>query len=172
MVVQLKGVWSYNYRVYGCTTIRVVVVRLKGVATRLSRPAEPSGNLREAVSFNLRNYLFKLKETSPWTQRDVSFSQLSRYILSNKVPHSSYEYTSSSQRSRIYKPTQSNLQANAVESTSQRSHIWVPAQRYVATLWNVRTHAMKCMVSSAYFKARIYWTVFSSILLSHLPLML
>ena len=23
------------------------------------------GNLREAVSFNLRNYLFKLKETSP-----------------------------------------------------------------------------------------------------------
>ena len=121
MVVQLKGVWSYNYRVYGCTTIRVVVVRLKGVATRLSRPAEPSGNLREAVSFNLRNYLFKLKETSPWTQRDVSFSQLSRYILSNKVPHSSYEYTSSSQRSRIYKPAQPYLGAStAVCSDSMK----------------------------------------------------
>ena len=42
IVVQLKGVWSYNYRVYGCTTIRVVVVRLKGVVTRLGRPADCS----------------------------------------------------------------------------------------------------------------------------------
>jgi len=32
MVVQLKG--------YGCTTIRVVVVRLKGVVTRLGRAAD------------------------------------------------------------------------------------------------------------------------------------
>jgi len=27
MVVQLKGLWLYDYRVYGCTTIRGVVVR-------------------------------------------------------------------------------------------------------------------------------------------------
>ena len=42
IVVQLKGVWLYDYRVYGCTTIRVVVVRLKGVVTRLGRPADCS----------------------------------------------------------------------------------------------------------------------------------
>ena len=42
MVVQLKGIWSYNYRVYGRTTIRVVVVRLKGVVSRLSKPADCS----------------------------------------------------------------------------------------------------------------------------------
>ena len=42
MVVQLKGVWLYDYRVYGCTTIRVVVVRLKGVVTRLGRAADCS----------------------------------------------------------------------------------------------------------------------------------
>ena len=65
------------------------------------------------------------------TNSATSFSQRSHFILSNKVPHSSYEYTSSSQRSRIYKPTQSNLQASAAISSSQRSHIFEPAQPYL-----------------------------------------
>ena len=76
---------------YGCTTIRVVVVRLKGVVTRLSRSAEPSGNLREAVSFNSRSSLLKLKETSLWTQRNVSF-RLFNHILS-LIQTSEYAYS-------------------------------------------------------------------------------
>ena len=37
--------WIYSRTTKGC-----VVVRLKGVVTRLSRSAEPSGNLLETVS--------------------------------------------------------------------------------------------------------------------------
>ena len=42
MVVQLKELWLYDYKGCSCTTIRVVVVRLKGVVTRLGRPADCS----------------------------------------------------------------------------------------------------------------------------------
>ena len=88
---------------YGCTTIRVVVVRLKGVVTRLGRPADcsrqscwlgsadllslvttfekQSPSTRKAVSFNSKSSLLKLKETSLWTQRNVSF-RLFNHILS------------------------------------------------------------------------------------------
>lgn len=76
---------------YSCTTIRVVVVRLKGVATRLSRSAEPSGNLREAVSFNSKSSLLKLKEASLWTQRNVFF-RLFNHILS-LIQTSEYAYS-------------------------------------------------------------------------------
>ena len=68
-----------------------VVVRLKGVVTRLSRSAEPSGNLREAVSFNSRSSLLKLKETSLWTQRNVFF-RLFNHILS-LIQTSEYAYS-------------------------------------------------------------------------------
>ena len=40
----------YNYRVYSCTTKGVVVVRQQGVATRLGRSAELSGNNGEVTS--------------------------------------------------------------------------------------------------------------------------
>ena len=113
MVVQLKGLWLYDYRVYGCTTIRVVVVRLKGVVTRLGRPADcsrqscwlgsagllslvaifekQSPSTREAVSLNSRSSLLKLKETFPWTQRNVSFC-LFNHILS-LIQTSEYAYS-------------------------------------------------------------------------------
>ena len=113
MVVRLKGVWSYNYRVYGCTTIRVVVVRLKGVVTRLSRPADcsrqscwlgsagllslvaifekQSPSTQEAVSFNSRSSLLKLKETFPWTQRNVSFCLFNHILL--LIQTSEYAYS-------------------------------------------------------------------------------
>ena len=113
MLVQLKGVWSYNYRVYGCTTIRVVVVRLKGVVTRLGRPADCSRqtcwlgsaellslvatfekqslSTRKPVSFNSKSSLFKLKKTFLWTQRNVSF-RLFNHILS-LIQTSEYAYS-------------------------------------------------------------------------------
>ena len=59
--------------------------------TRLSRSAEPRGNLREAVSFNSRSSLLKLKETSLWTQRNVSFC-LFNHILS-LIQTSEYAYS-------------------------------------------------------------------------------
>ena len=62
------------------------------------------------------------------TNSATSFSQRSHFILSNKVPHSSYEYTSSSQRSRIFKPTKSYLRTNEVISSNQRSRIFKPTQ--------------------------------------------
>ena len=31
MVVQQKGIWLYNKRVYGCTTKGYIVVQLKGI---------------------------------------------------------------------------------------------------------------------------------------------
>ena len=85
------------------------------------------GRVISAMTFPLFGELQPLLSTNPTT----SFSQRSHFILSNKVPHSSYEYTSSSQRSRIFEPAQSNLQANAVISSSQRSHIFEPAQSYL-----------------------------------------
>ena len=88
------------------------------------------------------------------------FRYFSHFCQLTQPLHSANSAISFCKQIRLILLTNSNLRANAVESSSQRSHIWVPAQRYVATLWNVRTHAMKCMVSSAYFKARIYWTVF------------
>ena len=103
MVVQLKGLWLYDYRVYGCTTIRVVVVRLKGVVTRLSRPADcsrqscwlgsagllslvaifekQSPSTREAVSFNSKSSLLQLEKQSPKTKRDVSLNPKKRLLL-------------------------------------------------------------------------------------------
>ena len=103
MVVRLKGLWLYDYRVYGCTTIGCMVVRLKGVVTRLGRPADcsrqscwlgsaellslvatfekQSPSTREAVSLNSRSSLLKLKETSPWTQRNVSFCLFNHILL-------------------------------------------------------------------------------------------
>ena len=59
--------------------------------TRLSSSAEPSGNLREAVSFNSGSSLLKLKETSLWTQRNVSF-RLFNHILS-LIQTSEYAYS-------------------------------------------------------------------------------
>ena len=82
------------------------------------------GRVISAMTFPLFWELQPLLSTNPTT----SFSQRSHFILSNKVPHSSYEYTSSSQRSRIFKPTQSYLQVSAVISSSQRSHIFEPAE--------------------------------------------
>ena len=98
---------------YGCTTIRVVVVRLKGVVSRLSRPADcsrqscwlgsagllslvaifekQSPSTQEAVSLNSRSSLLKLKETFPWTQRNVSFC-LFNHILS-LIQTSEYAYS-------------------------------------------------------------------------------
>ena len=82
------------------------------------------GRVINAMTFPLFWELQPLLSTNSAT----SFSQRSHFILSNKVPHSSYEYTSSSQRSRIFEPAQSYLRASAVESSSQRSHIFEPAQ--------------------------------------------
>ena len=109
------------------------------------------GRVINAMTFPLFGELQPLLSTNSAT----SFSQRSHFILSNKVPHSSYEYTSSSQRSRIFKPTksylrtnevissnqrsrifkptQSNLQVSAVISSSQRSHIFEPRQSYLRT---------------------------------------
>lgn len=42
IVVQLKKLYLYDYRVYSCTTKQVIAVRLKGVVTRLSRGADCS----------------------------------------------------------------------------------------------------------------------------------
>ena len=71
------------------------------------------------------------------TNSATSFSQRSHFILSNKVPHSSYEYTSSSQRSRIFKSAQSYLRASAVISSSQGSHIFEPTQSYLRASRNL-----------------------------------
>ena len=82
------------------------------------------GRVINAMTFPLFGELQPLLSTNSAT----SFSQRSHFILSNKVPHSSYEYTSSSQRSRIFKSAQSNLQVSAVISSSQRSNIFEPAE--------------------------------------------
>ena len=44
----------------------------------------------------------------------TSFCKLSHFILQTNPSHSAYEFESSSQRSHIFKPAQSNLQASAV----------------------------------------------------------
>ena len=85
------------------------------------------GRVISAMTFPLFWELQPLLSTNSAT----SFSQRSHFILSNKVPHSSYEYTSSSQRSRIFKPTKSYLRTNAVISSSQRSRIFKSAQSYL-----------------------------------------
>ena len=82
------------------------------------------GRVISAMTFPLFGELQPLLSTNSAT----SFRQRSRFILSNKVPHSSYEYTSSSQRSRIFKSAQSYLRASAVISSSQRSRIFKPAE--------------------------------------------
>ena len=48
--------------------------------TAVGRAAEPSGNLREAVSFNSKSSLFQLKETSLSTKRDVSLNPKKRLL--------------------------------------------------------------------------------------------
>ena len=85
------------------------------------------GRVISAMTFPLFWELQPLLSTNSAT----SFSQRSHFILSNKVPHSSYEYTSSSQRSRIFKSAQSYLQVSAVISSSQRSNIFEQAQSYL-----------------------------------------
>lgn len=82
------------------------------------------GRVINAMTFPLFGELQPLLSTNSAT----SFSQRSHFILSNKVPHSSYEYTSSSQRSRIFKPTKSYLRTNEVISSNQRSRIFKPTQ--------------------------------------------
>ena len=82
------------------------------------------GRVINAMTFPLFWELQPLLSTNSAT----SFSQRSHFILSNKVPHSSYEYTSSSQRSRIFKPTKSYLRTNEVISSNQRSRIFKPTQ--------------------------------------------
>ena len=82
------------------------------------------GRVISAMTFPLFGELQPLLSTNSAT----SFSQRSHFILSNKVPHSSYEYTSSSQRSRIFKPTKSYLRTNEVISSNQRSRIFKPTQ--------------------------------------------
>ena len=91
------------------------------------------GRVINAMTFPLFGELQPLLSTNSAT----SFSQRSHFILSNKVPHSSYEYTSSSQRRRIFKSAQSYLRANAVESSSQRSHIFEQAQPYLRASRNL-----------------------------------
>ena len=113
MVVQLKGLWLYDYRVYGCTTIRVVVVRLKGVVTRLGRPADcsrqscwlgsaallslaatfekQSPSTRKAVSFNSKSSLLQLEKQSPKTKRDVSLNPKKRLL--SLIQTSEYAYS-------------------------------------------------------------------------------
>ena len=130
--------------------------------------------------FRYFSHFIQLTQALQSTNAATSFSELSRYILSNKVPHSSYEYTSSSQRSRIFKPTQSNLQASAVESTSQRSRIFKPAQPYLGASTAVCSDSMKRKNScyevhgfiSLLQSPNLLNRFFSSILLSHLPLVL
>ena len=87
-----------------------------------------SKNNRGRVISAMTFPLFWELQTLLSTNSATSFSQRSHFILSNKVPHSSYEYTSSSQRSRIFKSAQSYLQVSAVISSSQRSHIFEPAE--------------------------------------------
>ncbi len=54
----------------------------------------------------------------------TSFCKLSHFILQTNPSHSAYEFESSRQRSHIFKPAQSNLQASAIESSSQRSRMY------------------------------------------------
>ena len=82
------------------------------------------GRVINAMTFPLFGELQPLLSTNSAT----SFSQRSHFILSNQVPHSSYEYTSSSQRSRIFKPTKSYLRTNEVISSNQRSRIFKPTE--------------------------------------------
>ena len=82
------------------------------------------GRVINAMTFPLFGELQPLLSTNSAT----SFSQRSHFILSNKVPHSSYEYTSSSQRSRIFKPTKSYLRTNEVISSNPRSRIFKPTE--------------------------------------------
>ena len=91
------------------------------------------GRVINAMTFPLFWELQPLLSTNSAT----SFSQRSHFILSNKVPHSSYEYTSSSQRSRIFKSAQSYLRASAVISSSQGSHIFEPTQSYLRASRNL-----------------------------------
>ena len=65
---------------YSRTTKGGIVVRLKGVVTRLSRAAEPSGNFLEAVSLNSIFYLFEPDQTSSFTCAVIFFS-LRSHIL-------------------------------------------------------------------------------------------
>ena len=80
MVVQLKGLWLYDYRVYGCTTIRVVVVRLKGVVTRLGRPADCSRQSCWLGSAGLLSLVATFEKQSPTTKRDVSLNPKKRLL--------------------------------------------------------------------------------------------
>ena len=91
MVVQLKGVWLYDYRVYGCTTIRVVVVRLKGVVTRLGRPADCSRQSCWLGSAGLLSLVATFEKQSPKTKRDVSLNPKKRLL--SLIQTSEYAYS-------------------------------------------------------------------------------
>ena len=152
MVVQLKGLWLYDYRVYSCTTIRVVVVRLKGIVTRLSRPADCSRqscwlgsaellslvatfekqslSTQEVVSFNSKRRLFQLKETSPWTQRNVSLNPKKRLLEPKETSPFAYLTTFFRMNLRyevLPRPYGKRIRLpRAAEITSRRSICCVP----------------------------------------------
>ena len=72
----------------------------------------------------------------------TSFCKLSHFILQTNPSHSAYEFESSSQRSHIFKPAQSNLQASAVGSLSQRSRMYRLNETYELAQWRTWFHQL------------------------------
>lgn len=72
----------------------------------------------------------------------TSFCKLSHFILQTNPSHSAYEFESSSQRSHIFKPAQSNLQASAVGSLNQRSRMYRLNETYELAQWRTWFHQL------------------------------
>lgn len=63
---------------------------------------------------DMPSFFFSLFQPLLSANSVTSFCKLSHFILQTNPSHSAYEFESSRQRSHIFKPAQSNLQASAV----------------------------------------------------------
>ena len=93
------------------------------VATRLSRSAEPSGNLLEAVFLYLRIYLLSLHILYLWTWLNVLLRLLSNLVLLTQQSHLACPAVSFSLLNHITSPTQVWLGSASDVLTSE--NVWI-----------------------------------------------
>ena len=91
---------------------------------------------------DMPSFFFSLFQLLLSPNSATSFCTLTHFILQTHPSHSAYEFESSSQRSHIFKPAQSNLQASAVGSLSQRSRMYRLNETYELAQWRTWFHQL------------------------------